>query len=130
MTLQDWAPVFQAIIATIAAVITGLIGIYVPKAIAAFEKRTGVLVTDQQRAAVQGAMTTAAGLLQTKLDQGVLRISDITPTSPAVLAEATAAIARVPESAAAQGTTPLAAAQIVVARVDTKPPALVPAPAA
>lgn len=132
MTLADWAPVIQAVIAGIALVLTTLIGIYVPKAIAAFERRTGVAVTDQERAAVMGAVTTAAGLLQTKLDQGVLKIGDITPTSPAVVGEANKALDRVPDSAAAQGTTAMAAAAMIAARVDTspKPPVvIVPVPA-
>lgn len=121
MTAADWQPIIQAIIALIAAVFTGLIGIYVPRAIAAFEKRTGVAVTDQERAAIQGAITTAAGILQTKLDQGVIKIADITPSSAAVVGEANKALDRVPTSAANQGTTPAVAAAMIVARVDTSP---------
>jgi hypothetical protein len=121
MTVADFAPIIQAIIAGIAAVIAALIAIYVPKAIAAFEARTGVAVTEQERAAVMGAVTTAAGILQNKLAQGVLRISDITPANPAVLGEANMALNRVPVSAANQGTTPAAAAVMIAARVDTSP---------
>jgi hypothetical protein len=129
MTAADWQPVIQAIIAGIALVMTTLIGIYVPKAIAAFEKRTGVAVNDQERAAVMNAVTTAAGILQSKLDQGVLKIGDITPTSRAVVLEAHDALERVPTSAANQGTTPAAAAAMIAARVDTSPkPAVVVVP--
>ena len=125
MTAADLAPIIQAITAGIAALIAALIAVYVPKAIAAFERRTGVQVTDQERAAVMGAVTTAAGLLQTKLDQGLIKISDITPASPEVQTAAQAALNRVPDSAANQGTTPSAAAAMIVARVDTSPKSLV-----
>lgn len=127
MTAADFAPIIQAITAGIAAVIAALIAIYVPRAIAAFEKRTGVAVTDQERAAIQGAMTTAAGILQTQLDQRVLKIGDITPTSPAVVGAANEALGRVSASAFNQGTTAAAAAAMIVARVDTspKPPVVV-----
>lgn len=130
MTAADFQPIIQAVIALIAAVLTGLIGIFVPRAIAAFEARTGVAVTDQERSAIMGAVTTAAGILQTKLDQGVLKIGDITPTSRAVVDEASAALNRVPTSAANQGTTASAAAAMIVARVDTSPKPVVLLPPA
>ena len=119
MTAADFAPILQSLMAGCGVVITALIGIFVPKGIAAFERRTGVAVTDQERTAVMGAVTTAAGLLQTKLDQGILHVSDVTPGSPAVVAEAQAALSRVPNSAINQGVTREAAATMIAARVDT-----------
>ena len=121
MSTIDWSPILQAVMAVIASVITGLIAIFVPRAIAAIEARTKVQITDQERQAVFAALQTAAGIIKTKLDQGVLKIGDITPGNPAVVAQAQAALARVPDSAAAQGTTPVSAAEIIVGRVNTSP---------
>lgn len=121
MTLADWDPVIQAIIAGIALVLTTLIGIYVPRAIAAFEKRTGVQVTDQERTAIYSALKTATGLIQTKLDTGVLKATDITPENRTVVAVVKEALDRVPDAVKAQGTTLATAAAIAVAPVDTKP---------
>lgn len=118
---MDWTPIFQAIIAALGTIITALAAIYVPRAIAAFERRTGVQVTDQQRAAIYHAIETGAGMLQTQLDQGRLKIGDITPNSPAVVDAAKAALARVPDSAAAQAVSVASAAAILVGRVDTSP---------
>lgn len=122
MTAADW----HIIIRDGAMVMTTII---VPFGIWAYQKRTGVQVTDQERAAVQGALTTAAGIIQTQLDQGALKVADITPEHPAIMKAAREALARVPDSAAAQATTPVAAAAVIVARVDTTPkPALVVLP--
>ena len=130
MTLIDFAPVINALIAALALVITGLIGIYVPRAIAAFERRTGVAVTEQERSAVMQAVTTAAGLLQAQLNTGMLKPADITPRNPVVEDVARAALQRVPDSAAAQGTTVAAAATMIAARVDTTPPPVIVVPVA
>ncbi|HXI78183.1 MAG TPA: hypothetical protein VNH21_13660 [Steroidobacteraceae bacterium] len=119
MTTADFAPIFSALIAGCALAITGLIGVLVPRAIAAFERRTGVALTDQQRAAVMQAARTEAGMLETALQQGVVRLSQVTPTNGAMLDRATAALARVPEAAAAVGTTPAAMASIIVGATDT-----------
>lgn len=128
-TAADFAPIIQAVIAALAAVITGLIGVFVPRAIAAFERRTGVLVTDQERAALMSAVTTGTGLLQTRLDLRLLRPVDILPGNAVVLKEAVAALARVPEAAVGQGTTIDTAAAMIAARVDTTPrPVVVAAP--
>ncbi len=124
------APIIQAITAGIALVITGLIGIYVPKAIAAFERRTGVQVTAQQQATILGAATTAAGILQTKLDQGLLQIAHIAVDDPAVVSQATQAIARVPQAAAALDKSVPSMAATIVGLVDTTPkPTIIVAPA-
>lgn len=114
MTAADW----DIIIRDGAMVMTTII---VPFGIWAYQKRTGVQVTDQERAAVQGALTTAAGIIQTQLDQGVLKVADIHPLHPRIEDEAAAALDRVPDSAKAQGITVASAAAIVVARVDTTP---------
>ena len=119
MTAADFAPIFSALIAGCALAITGLIGVLVPRAIAAFERRTGVALTDQQRAAVMQAARTEAGMLETALQQGVVRLSQVTPTSGEMLTRAEAALSRVPEAAAAVGTTPAAMASIIVGATDT-----------
>lgn len=126
--MTDFAPIIQSCIALLAAVITGLIGIFVPRAIAAFERRTGVLVTDQERAALMSAVTTGTGLLQTRLDLRLLRPVDILPGSPAVVKEAELALARVPDAAAGQAATIDTTAAMIAARVDTTPRAVVQVP--
>lgn len=118
MTAQDWASIAQAMIGAAGVVIAALIGIFVPRAIAAFEKRTHIAITEQERAAVLAAVTTAAGLIQNKLDTGMMRPRDITPTNAIVMQETHAALAAVPASAAAQHTTIETAAAMVAARVD------------
>lgn len=131
MTAAIVGPMIQGIIAIVGTVFTVLIGIYVPRAITAFDNRTGVVITDQERAAVMSAVTTGAGLLQTQLDQGLIKISDVTPEGPAVTEQAAAAIDRVPRAAGNQGVTPAAAAAMIVARVNTtQPPPIIVVPTA
>lgn len=126
MTSADYATMVQGVIAGICSIIAVLLSIFVPRAIAAFERRTGVMVTDQEQAAVMSAVTTGVGLLQTKLDLKLVRPVDIAPTAPAVLKEAVAALNRVPQAAAGQAVTIDTAAAMIAARVDTTPRPLVP----
>src|SRR3954469_18716721 len=83
----DGGAMVQAVIAAIAMTFTTLAGIYIPKVLAAFERQTRIALTDQESAAIQRAIVTAAGLVQNKLDTGVLRARDITPSNPIVVAE-------------------------------------------
>lgn len=118
----DWTPIVGGVAVLVNAIV-------IPWAISAYQKRTGVQITDQQRAAVYSAMDTAKGILQTQLDQGKIKVSDIHPNSPVVVEAAQAALDRVPDSAKAQGMELQAAAQIVASRVDTSPKPVVVVPA-
>lgn len=113
-------PIVQPIIATAGVVvITGLLGIYVPKALAAFQARTGIMLTDQQRATVLDAVQTGAGLLETDLDKGALQVAHININNPAILAQASSVIAAVPVAASALGMTTDSVARMLVGAVDT-----------
>ena len=69
------------------------------------QARTGVQLTDQQRAQVLGAVQTAAGVLETRLDQGMLQVAHIDIANQAVREQAIRAIDAVPNAAAALGMT-------------------------
>lgn len=101
VAVADFAPAIQAVAAGIAVVLTTLIGILVPKAITAFETRTGIQLTDQQQSQVMAAAQTAAGLLETKMDQGALKLEDVSPAHPAVMLAAMTALSRLPDEAMA-----------------------------
>lgn len=113
--------IIQGVFALVATVATALIGIFVPRAITAFETRTGIQLTDQQIAQVTAAAQTAAGILQTKLDQGRIGMADVTLSNAAVVLEAQAAVARVPHAAAALDKTVSSMAETIVGLVNTTP---------
>lgn len=119
MSALDLTPIVQPILALSSAVITGLLAVYVPKAITAFEARTGIQLTDQQRATVLGSVQTAAGVLETDLDKGALTAAHINITNPAVLTQAQQAINAVPVAAGALGLTVPDVARMIVGKVDT-----------
>lgn len=114
MTASDW----DLIIRDGMMIITTIV---IPLAVWAYHARTGVQIAAGQVAAVQAALTTAAGIIQTDIDQGRLKVADVAVDHPAIIQAAHDALARVPDSAAAQGTTLAAAAQIIVGRVNTSP---------
>jgi hypothetical protein len=116
---QLFSDLLQAVATALGAVITFLVAHYAPRAIAAFETRTGIQLSDQQRAAVLNAAQTQAGIVETMIQQGAIKLADVTPTSPAMIDHAKQALARVPNAAAAQGTTPVAMAAIIVGKADT-----------
>src|SRR3954469_23484863 len=126
MTAQDWGPIVQAIIAAIGMALTTLAGIYIPKVLAAVERQTHIALTDQERAAIQSAIVTAAGLVQNKIDTGVMRARDVTPSNPIIVAETDRALATVPNAVASQGTSLETASAMVAARVDLVPKPVVP----
>lgn len=115
----DLTAIVQPILAVIGAVIASLLAIYVPKALAAFQARTKIQLTDQQRATVLGAVKTAAGIIETSLDQGLLRVAHIEVANPTVRAQAAAAINAVPIAAAALNLTVDGVARMIVGVVDT-----------
>lgn len=133
MSTLDLTPIVQPILETIGLMIAGLIAAYVPKAIAAFQARTGIMLTDQQRATMLGAVQTAAGAIETRLDQGLMHVAHVNVSDPTVLAEARAALDAVPATAASLGMTEAGVAKMIVGAVDTSSrttAVVVPAPVA
>lgn len=119
MSSVDLSPILTPLTQVAGIVLTGLIAIYVPKALAAFQARTGIQLTDQQRATVLGAVQTAAGTIETKLDQGVVKVAQIHVADAAVQTQAQAAINAVPDAMKALGMTPDSVARMIVGKVDT-----------
>jgi hypothetical protein len=115
----DLSPIVQPILAVTGAVIAGLLALYVPKALAAFQTYTGIQLTDQQRAVILGAVQTAAGNLETQLDQGALKVAHINVSNATVRSEAVAAINAVPDAMAALNMTTDGVARMIVGAVDT-----------
>ena len=109
--MSEWASIIQSI----AEVLIPVVGAW---ATYELRTRTGLIKDDQERAAVMQAIDTSRLLLQKKLAQGVIRPSDITPGSMAIMSEANAALGRVPNAASSQGTTVGAAATMIAARVN------------
>lgn len=114
----DLSAIMQPIFAVIGTVIAGVLAIYAPKALAAFQAQIGLQLTDQQRATVLGAVRTAAGMIETTLDQGAMRGAHVDIANPAVRAEAVNAINAVPVAAAALNMTVDSIARMIVGAVD------------
>lgn len=118
---MDWTPIFQGLASAMGLVITGLAGIYVPRAIAAYERAANVKLTDQQKAAVYAAVETDANLLKAQVLNGLVPLEHATsPKSPAVQAAAVSAMNRVSGSAQAQGTTSVDMQQMIAGKVADK----------
>ena len=115
----DLTPIINPILSVVGLIIAGLLTSYVPKLITAFEARTGIHLTDQQRTTIEGSVKTAAGEVETLIDQGVLHVSQVHVSDPTVLARARAAIDAAPAAAAALGISESDMARLVVGAVDT-----------
>jgi ABC-type uncharacterized transport system YnjBCD ATPase subunit len=130
MSTLDLTPIVQPILEIAGTVATGLIAVYVPKLVTAFSTRTGIQLTEQQRQTVLGSVQTAAGEIETMLDQDALQIAHINVANSTVLAKAQAAVDAVPAAAAALGVTPAGMARMIVGAVDTGSRTATAAPAA
>ena len=128
--LLDLSALMQPVLAVVGAVMASLLAIYVPKALAAFEKRTGIQLTDQQRAQALGAVQTAAGIIETKLDQGALQVARVSIADPTIRAEAQSAIDAVPVAAAALNLNVDSVSRMIVGKIDTAAHGTAPAPLA
>lgn len=118
-TTIDLTPIVQPILAVIGAVIAGLLAIYAPRALDAFAARTKIQLTDQQRAAFLGAVQTGAGVIETQLDQGILKVAHVDVANPAIRDEARAVINAVPIAAGALNMTIDGTARMIVGAIDT-----------
>ncbi len=115
----------EALLTIVGIVITALVTLYAPRAIAAVEGILHIKLDDQQRQAVYNAIETGRGQLETMIDQGRLKVSDITTSNETVRDVASDALKRVPDSADAQKMTISSATEILVGRVDTSPKPMV-----
>ena len=118
-TLLDLNAVLQPLVSIVFLVIIGLAGQRLPALIDAFEKRTGIHLTEQQRQTMLGSVQTAAGIIETQIDQGLLQVAHVRIDNPVVLAQARAAMNAVPQAAAALGMTTDSVARMIVGAVDT-----------
>jgi hypothetical protein len=83
------------------------------------QRNTGLHVTDQQRASIKAAAQTAAGQIETMIDQGIMSVSEVHEDHPKLLSVVRSAMARNPEAVAGQAVTEPHLAQMVVGLVDT-----------
>lgn len=101
------------------AIFAGAVAIYAPKFLAAFQNRTGIQLSENQRQVVLGAVATAAGTLETSLDNGVLRTGHIAPLNASVREQASAVIKAVPIEADAMHMTIDSLSRMIVGKVNT-----------
>jgi hypothetical protein len=127
-TTLDLTPIVQPILTVCGVVVTSLIAYYGPKVLAVFQARTGIALTDQQRATVLGAVQTAAGELETAIDQKALTVDHIHVDNQAVLQKAQSALQAVPVAMQALGMNEASVAKMIVGAVETGT-RMAPAPA-
>ena len=118
-TTQVFNSIFEGLMTIIAAALTGIAGWLGPKLIATFEKRVGIQLTESQKTTIQDAINTAKGIVETQLDQGIIRLHEVTATNPKILEIASEALDRVPNAAAALNKSIPSTAQSIVGLVDT-----------
>jgi hypothetical protein len=104
-----------------------MLKIYVPMAIDAFNRRTGIHQTEEQRANLIALVNTAAGQIETKLDQGVMSVAHVHVDNPTVLAAAQNLVALAPVVTANLGVTADGVAAMIVGAVDTSKHGAAPA---
>lgn len=97
---QFWSAVGQSVLGLASAVIATLFAIYGPKAVAAFEKWTNTQWTEQQRQIVLSAAQTAAGNIETAIDQKRMTVADVYKDHDIVQTQVKAVAARPPVIAA------------------------------
>lgn len=119
--MLDLTPITTPLIETAGAIMTLVLARYVPRIIQNLEDRVNIHLTDQQNAALANAVTTGAGVIETKLDQKVMDISHVNIINDHVMEQAKIAIQNLGDVAVTMGLTPLSVANMIVGAVDTGP---------
>lgn len=116
-----WSTVAQSMLGLASAVIATLVTIYTPKLIALLEARTNTEWTDQQRQVIQSAAQTAAGNIETAIDQKRMSVGDVHPSHSIVVRNVDSIAARptVVTAMKALGMSTDYLAHIVVGKVNT-----------
>lgn len=117
----DLVPLVQPILEVTGLVIAGMIVRYVPKILLLVEQYLHLKFTDQQNAVFLQEVQTAAGVVETKLDQGVLNISHVDINNPEMRAAASEIIKSIPGIVDKLGYTAKEVATAIVGAVDTAP---------
>src|ERR1035437_4184994 len=118
-TAVDFSVVLQPLLQLAGIVLTGLIALYLPRAIAAFEARTGIQFTEQQKATILSGAQAAKGTVETRIDQKIMSVSEVHIDNPEIRYLAHEVIDNAPAAAAAIGATPDSVARSIVGMVDT-----------
>lgn len=116
---MDFSLFTQSLVNVAGLVVTTAVPIFVAWGITAFQKRTGVLIDDKNRQAIQDSLSTATGTLILSVSKGNTNLNEIVASNPLVQDVARQAIAAVPMATAAIGTTVDQAARIIVGRFGT-----------
>lgn len=118
-TLLDLSGVTSVAVNVLGTVVLAVAARYLPLAMAAIDRHLDIKETAQQGELLNSVIKVGIGAIETKLDQKAMQVAHINIGNPAVLAEAQAVIATVPQAAAAMGMTPDTIAKAIVAGVDT-----------
>jgi hypothetical protein len=111
------APVLGPVVQLATIVVAGVAPLLANKAIAAFEKRTGIHLNQAQVQAVHDAADTAAGVVQTMLARGELQLDHLHVDNPQIAALAATALNAVPAASDAVGVTVPDVAHMILGRV-------------
>lgn len=115
----DWPSVLQALGSLATTAIMGVAAIYLPRGIKAFEQISGVQLSAQQQSEIYASAQTAANLLVSHIEQGLVPLASATdPNHPIVTLRAMHAMNRMPPTAVSdQRVTASGMSQIIAGKI-------------
>ncbi len=131
-TVVDFSSVLQPVLQVVGMVLIGFLLKYLAQLLQTANAHFNLKLTDQQLSAVTDAVNTAAGVIETMIDQKAMSVAHVTVTNEHVRTQAQNIIDAAPSIAAMLGLTVSSVSQMIVGAVDTgsrtPPPAPAPAP--
>ena len=118
-TTLDLTAVVQPLLAVAGLVIAGYIAKYLGRLLEVANAHFHLNLTDQQIAAFTAAVQTAAGVVETMIDQKAMSVAHVTVTNDGIRAQAQAIVDAAPEAAAMLNLTEAGVAKMIVGAVDT-----------
>lgn len=100
----------------------GILGKNLPAILEMFSAWLKLQIDQHQQGRVEAAARTAAGIIQTKIDQGDMTIQDVRTENKGLQQVVSDALVPVKESAAAQKATVESVSRMVIGMTDTAPP--------
>ena len=113
----DLTPLVQPLVQVLALVLLGLAAPLAAWLVYQFQKRTGIQLTDQQRAIVAGVVQTGVGIINADLARGAKQLNDVHIDNDQIRNLAKEAMVAAPMATSALGVTEESMAKMIVAGV-------------
>lgn len=121
--MTDTIVSIQSILQPVVEVVFSVAGVmfvrYMPRLFNNIDAHLGIKLTDQQKSTINDGAKVAGGIIETMIDQGIMKVNQVHITNPTIRDKAQEIIAAAPKAALDLGLSVNSVASMIVSQVDT-----------